>query len=94
LLTKILVAGEAEQGDEVLTTDKEQAVQQEAPTVARRNVSSLAGLSGARGLSYLEYSTGASSSATAAGAAARKPKKGNPNRERHFLFKYRKRFQK
>ena len=108
LLSRILTAGEAEGGDEVLATDKEQNVQgssgrnthggSASMLAARRQVSSLAGLSGARGMNYMEYGTnqgqGGPSSSGQKSAQMKKQNRFNPYKERHFLFKFRKKYQK
>jgi len=92
LLTRILTVGEADQGDEVLASDKEQNVSLSSKklAIARRSVSSLTGLSGARGLSYMEYQTGAGAS----GQGQRRNPRHDPNRERHHLFRFRNKYQK
>jgi len=88
LLAKILTAGEADQGDETLPTDREETIQTITGAV-RRKVGSLSGLSGADGVTYMEYKTGQGS------AAPKKPSssKRDPH-NRHFLFRFRKKFQK
>lgn len=91
LLSRILTVGEADQGDEVLATDKEETLQpHQKLAIARRSVSSLAGLSGAKGMTYMEYQTGGGASSS----GTRTKKKTDPYKERHFMFRFRKRFQK
>ena len=96
LLSRILTVGEADQGDEVLATDKEETLQpHQKLAIARRNVSSLAGLSGAKGMTYMEYQTGGRDAGAGSSARGGKPKKkADPYKERHFMFRFRKRFQK
>ncbi|QDZ25466.1 DNA repair helicase Rad25 [Chloropicon primus] len=93
LLSRILTVGEADQGDEVLATDKEQQIQEKnLLSAARRNVSSLAGLSGARGMTYMEYQTGTQPKQLS--EAQKRRNKINPYKERHHLFKFRKKYQR
>jgi DNA excision repair protein ERCC-3 len=96
LLSRILTVGEADQGDEVLATDKEDALQpHQKLAIAKRSVSSLAGLSGARGMTYMEYQTGSGGGVSSSATGGQKTKKkSDPYKERHFMFRFRKRFQK
>lgn len=80
LLTKVLNAGDEAGGVEQLEEDADDITQ----LSARRTIGSMSAMSGARGMVYMEYSTGRGQ-----GSGQGKLKKRDPNKPRHTLFKKR-----
>ncbi|KAH7432496.1 hypothetical protein KP509_07G025300 [Ceratopteris richardii] len=80
LLAKVLNAGDEAGGIEQLEEDVDDITQLKA----RRIIGSMKDMSGARGMAYMEYSTGRGQV-----SGQPKPKKRDPNKPRHTLFKKR-----
>lgn len=79
LLTRVLNAGDEAGGVEQLEEDVDDITQLRA----RRTIGSMSAMSGAHGMVYMEYSTGRGHGGQG------KPKKRDPNKPRHTLFKKR-----
>lgn len=80
LLAKVLNAGDEAGGVEQLEEDVDDITQ----LAARRTIGSMSAMSGARGMVYMEYSTGRGQ-----GSSQGMLKKRDPNKSRHALFKKR-----
>ncbi|GBG62934.1 hypothetical protein CBR_g34305 [Chara braunii] len=86
MLRKVLAAGEEEAGLEKLAEDEDDINRYK--TMAYRTNKSMANMSGADGMMYMEYSTGRGGPMKGSFARGMGPKK-DPNRQRHSLFKKR-----